>query len=136
MDPNLFHLDWDRVAEVLTAIVVLSLIIERALSVLFESKFWTSRLKDKGFKEWVAFIVSVAVCIYWDFDAVSMIFLKESVTIYGMVITGGIIAGGSKGSIKLFRDVLGFMSNSERDRLKKLGLIDDQKPGTKGGDGK
>jgi hypothetical protein len=33
VDPNLFHLDWDRVWEVVAAVAVL---LERALSVVFE----------------------------------------------------------------------------------------------------
>ena len=38
IDPNLFRLDWERLLEVLATIVVLSLILERALAVIFESK--------------------------------------------------------------------------------------------------
>jgi hypothetical protein len=37
-------------------------------------------------------------------------------TWYGMIITGAIIAGGTKGSIKLFNDVLGFGSSAEKAR--------------------
>jgi len=46
-----------------------------------------------------------------------MIFLKEKVTFPGVVITGAIVAGGSKGSVKLFRDLLGFRSTAEASRL-------------------
>lgn len=50
MDPNLFHLDWERTFEVLAAVVVLSLITERALSILFESRVAVKRrgAKIKG----------------------------------------------------------------------------------------
>jgi len=113
MDPNLFHLDWGRVGEVLIAIVILAFLLERALAVLFESRFFIKRWKEKSLKELIAFVVAALACWYWDFDAVSMIFLKEKVTILGMVITGGIVAGGSKGSIKLFRDVMGFKSTAQ-----------------------
>lgn len=118
MDPNLFNLDGERVAEVLAAIVILAFVIERALAVLFESRFFIEHFKEKGLKEIIAFLVAVLVCFYWDFDALSMIFLKEEVTIYGEVITGAVVAGGSKASVKLFRDVLGFMSKAEAKRLK------------------
>jgi hypothetical protein len=37
-------------------------------------------------------------------------------TWYGMIITGAIIAGGTKGSIKLFNEVLGFKSSAEKAR--------------------
>ncbi len=113
MDPNLFHLDWERVSEVLVAIVILAFLLERALAVLFESRFFIKRWKEKSLKELIAFVVAVLACWYWDFDAVSMIFLKEKVTLLGMVITGGIVAGGSKGSIKLFRGVMGFKSTAQ-----------------------
>ncbi|MCK4783173.1 MAG: hypothetical protein KAV87_05430 [Desulfobacteraceae bacterium] len=113
MDPNLFHLDWERVGEVLVAIVILAFLLERALAVLFESRFFIKRWKEKSLKELIAFVVAVLACWYWDFDAVSMIFLKEKVTILGMIVTGGIVAGGSKGSIKLFRGVMGFKSTAQ-----------------------
>lgn len=113
MDPNLFHLDWERVGEVLIAIVILAFLLERALAVLFESRFFIKRWKEKSLKELIAFVVAVLACWYWDFDAVSMIFLKEKVTILGMIVTGGIVAGGSKGSIKLFRGVMGFKSTAQ-----------------------
>lgn len=113
MDPNLFHLDWERVGEVLVAIVILAFLLERALAVLFESRFFIKRWKEKSLKELIAFVVAVLACWYWDFDAVSMIFLKEKVTLLGVIVTGGIVAGGSKGSIKLFRDVMGFKSTAQ-----------------------
>ena len=115
MDPNLFHLDWERTGEVLAGLVVLALLVERALAVLFESRFFLKRWKGKSLKELIAFIVAVLACWYWDFDAVSMIFLKEKVTLLGMVITGGVVAGGGKGSIKLFRDVMGFKSTAQQE---------------------
>ena len=40
MDPNLFHLDWERLIEVLITIVVLAFFLERSLSLLFESRFF------------------------------------------------------------------------------------------------
>ena len=40
MDPNLFHVNFARLLEVLAMLVVLSMILERALSILFESRFF------------------------------------------------------------------------------------------------
>lgn len=118
MDPNLFYIDWPRLFEVLIAIVVAAFLMERALSLVFENKLYIDRFKGKGFKEIIAFVVGVFICWFWQFDAFSMIFLKESVTFPGMVITGAIIAGGSKASVKLFRDIMGFKSIAEENRLK------------------
>ena len=150
MDPNLFHLDWARVAEVLVAIMVLALLIERALAVLFESKFFLHNVQGKRLdtrsgsgetqpatpdiatetspgrgrehqgvgtfpiKELIAFVVAAVVCVVWKFDAISMIFLKEQTTVLGAVVTGGIVAGGSKASVKLFRDVMGIKSTARK----------------------
>lgn len=119
MDPNLFHLDWERVAEVLAGIVVMAFVLERALALLFESHCFIDRAQGKNLKELIAIFVSVLVCWYWDFDAVSMIFLKERTTFLGMVVTGGVVAGGSKGAIALFKNTMGFMSEAERDRQDK-----------------
>jgi len=117
MDPNLFYVDWERLFEVLIALVVVSFLLERALALLFETRAYINRAQGKSLKELIAFVVGVLVCWYWDFDAFSMIFLKEKVTFPGVVITGAIVAGGSKGSVKLFRDLLGFRSTAEASRL-------------------
>lgn len=118
MDPNLFHIEWERLFEVLVAIVVLSFFVERALAPLFESNFYINRLQGKSLKEIIAFVVGALVCWFWDFDAFSVIFLKETVTVPGTVLTGAIVAGGSKASIRLFRDALRFKSGAEDIRLK------------------
>ena len=118
MDPNLFHLDYERAFEVLMTIVVLAMIIERTLSILFESRPFIKKTEGKsGIKELITFAVCCFVCIYWQFDAISVLIVSsDKMTIPGMVITAGIVAGGSKGSIKLFKDVLGFMSSAEKER--------------------
>ena len=123
MDPNLFFVDWERLAEVLVVIVVLSFFVERALAPLFESKFYINLARGKSLKEVIAFVVGAVVCWYWDFDAFSVLLTKEKVTLLGAVLTGAIIAGGSKASIKLFRDVLKFRSTSEAQRLASLESI-------------
>jgi len=116
MDPNLYHLDWGRLFEVLITIVILAFLLERALALLFESRVFINHVRGKSFKELIAFVIAALVCWFWDFDALSMIFLKSKVTIYGAVITGAIVAGGSKASIKLFRDILAFKSTAEAAR--------------------
>ena len=122
MDPNLFHLDYERLFEVLITIIIFSFFIERIMSVIFETQWfidmYEGNKKRKGLKEVIALIVSIAVCIFWQLDAFSIIFVSQSeMQIPGYILTGVLIAGGSKGSIKLFRDIMGFMSNAERNRL-------------------
>lgn len=119
VDPNLFRIDYERLMEVLITIVIFSFFVERALSVLFESGIFIKKTKGKkGVKETIALLTSVAVCWGWDFDALTIILVSnDHMTIGGMIITGGIVAGGSKASIALFRDMLGFMSNAEKKRI-------------------
>ena len=146
MDPNLFHLDMERAGEVLIAIVLLSFFIERALAVLFESRPFIDRTeegkivvkmeniqpgdknhdrilkqkKKKGLKESISFIVSVVVCWALHFDALTITFASgDETTVLGYIVTGAIVAGGSKASIKLFKDWMGFRSSAE-DQLRDL----------------
>ncbi len=144
MDPNLFHLDWARTAEVLAAATVLAFVLERALALLFESKFFLlvvqgKKLPKEGataegqsphpgvgtfpIKELIAFVVAAAVCLIWKFDAISMIFLTERTTVLGALITGGVVAGGSKASVKLFHDVMGIKSTARK-------LLDESEQGS------
>ncbi len=118
MDPNLFTLDWERLFEVLIGIVVLAFMLERALAPLFESRFFIKRFDKKSLKEPIAFLIGAIVCRIWDFDALSMIFLKGKTTLFGAVVTGAIVAGGSKASLKLFHDIFNVMSQAKRDELK------------------
>jgi hypothetical protein len=122
MDPNLFFLDYERLFEVLSTIVVFSFFVERALSVVFESRWFIKAYEDKpkrkGLKELIALAVSIALCAFWEFDALSIIVVsKSTMQIPGYILTGAVIAGGSKGSVKLFKDVMGFMSNAEKERI-------------------
>lgn len=119
MDPLLFHLEWDVLAEVLFAIIMLSFFVERALSLLFEHRYYLRYLKDRGLKEPIALLVSVGLAHYCDFDAPSILLRRESSDWLGFLITGAVIAGGSKASIKLFHDVFKAKS-STYDAVKKL----------------
>lgn len=143
MDPNLFHLDYEKVFEALITIVFLSLFIERGLAILFESRFFIyktesgeviakmknlsdkdpkyasviSKKKKSGIREIIALIVSILVCWYWDFDALTVIFVtSDHMQIWGYILTGFVVAGGSKGSIKLFKSWMGIMSSAEELR--------------------
>lgn len=114
MDPNLFHLDWDRLSEVLITIIVLAVLLERALAVVFEHRLFVEHVSRKGVKEFVAVGVAFVVCMRWHFDALSMILLTSKTTLFGELVTACIIAGGSKGSIRLFRDVMGIQSTAQK----------------------
>ena len=144
MDPNLFHLDWERTLEALVGIIVLSFLVERACALLFESRWWirlfedarlgetsvsqktnnTSKSEKKDImpgrlyplKEIISFIVALLICYFWDFDAVSIIMLSDQIHLFGIVITALVVAGGSKASIALFHQVLKVRSNAENEQ--------------------
>lgn len=149
MDPNLFQLNYERLLEVLIAIVFLSLVLERGLALLFESRLFIEKTEDgkivaamkgineaenpeefaetqkrkkkSGLKELITFVVAVLICFIAKFDAITIAFVSSETTggiaYLGYVFTGAVIAGGSKGSIMLFKDWIGFMSSAEKERL-------------------
>lgn len=113
MDPNLFHVDWSQLMEVLAAIVVLSFIVERALAIVFENEFYIDRFGRLKIKELIAFGVAFFICYSWQFDVLSVLLRGERMTLVGQAITAAVVAGGSKASIKLFQDIMGVKSTAE-----------------------
>ena len=129
MDPNLFHVDWDQLLEVMAAVVVLSFVVERALALIFEHRWYVARFNETGLKAPIAFVVSLFICIEWKFDLVSVLLKSDAVGLVGMVITAGVIAGGSKASIKLFRDLMDVQSDAARDAKRTGKLVDNGEGG-------
>ncbi len=111
-----FAIDGERLFNVLIVIVLASFFIERALALVFENKWLVDRLSNRGLKEPIAFAVSFVVCRHWGFDAISVLFGKGGTQLWGEIVTGAIIAGGSKASLALFQNVMGAMSNAEAER--------------------
>ncbi len=145
--PDLFHIDYGRLMETLVTIVVFSFFIERALAVIFESQIfidWAeakparkitkkdqegnpqeytkpAHPKKKGVRELISIIVSIGFCFAIRFDAITIILQSsDKMAFWGMILTGLIIAGGSKASIALFHNVMGVMSSAEKVRKETL----------------
>ena len=114
MDPNLFHVDWEQLFEVLAAVVVLSFVVERALAIIFEHRLYVATLDQKGLKTPIAFVVAALICWHWDFDLISVLLKAGEVSLLGKLLTAAVIAGGSKASIKLFQDIMGVQSESAK----------------------
>jgi hypothetical protein len=110
-------IDPQRLFNVLAGLTVLSFLVERALAVIFEWRPFLQRTRAKlrGVKEVIAVSVSCTLCWHWNIDAMAELLALEPGR-WGYLLTGGIIAGGSKASIKLFHDVLGAMSSAEAER--------------------
>ncbi len=116
MDPNFIQMDWERTFDALMLVTVLAVIVERSLSVVFQNRIYIERVDRDGLKELIALALSITVCVAWKFDALGMIILSETTTTPGYIMTGAVIAGGSKGSLKLFQDVLGLQSSAYKVR--------------------
>jgi len=106
MDPRLFHVDWTQLAEVMTAVVILAFIVERALSIVFENQYFQRFLDQYHIKELVAFALSFLVCYRWHFDLISVVMNAEATSTVGTAVTAAVVAGGSKASLKLFQEIL------------------------------
>jgi hypothetical protein len=115
MDPALFRIDWDVLAELLVTIIVLAFFIERALSLLFEYRYFVLRFDKKGAKEPIALIVSIAIVAWLEFDSLAILFRLDAPTWWGYLITAAIVAGGSKASIALFQNVMNAKSTVMRE---------------------
>jgi len=96
--------------------VVLSILVERALSLVFEHRKLIDRFDNSNVKELIAFAVSFGIVVYWKFDIISIIFIGDENTWLGQAVTAAVIAGGSKGSIKLFHDVMGVKSSARKEK--------------------
>jgi hypothetical protein len=115
MDPSAFRIDWEVLTEVLVSIIVLAFFIERALSLVFEHRWFVAKFRKSGFKEPIAFVVSLAIVRYWNFDALGVVFHADVATWWGYLVTAAVVAGGSKASIKLFQDLMKVKSNAVRE---------------------
>lgn len=100
----------DYTAQVIFAmfqLVILAFVVERALFIAFDIKWWRDRLED-GFKAMVAVGVSIGICWLHDFDILARVTETEaSTTTIGIVLTGLVVAGGSAGAMQLMQNILG-----------------------------
>ena len=99
----------DDMFKILWFITALAFMLERALAVLFEHRWWLKireKFHLKGIKEIIAVLVAYGVCCWAQFDALAIMFRKDEPTTITLLLTAMIIAGGSKGSVKLMQDYL------------------------------
>lgn len=99
-------MDWQTVISVISFIAVLAILIERSLSMIFEHPLYKRLAGDLRIKEVIALSVSFVVCYAWGYDAFAKLFSGPD-SLFGYILTALAVAGGSKGSLVLFRDILG-----------------------------
>lgn len=114
MDPSQFRIDWEVLVEVLVSIVVLAFFIERALSIVFEHRWFIEKFAHAGLKEPIAFLVSLAIVWYWNFDALGIVFHADVATWWGYLITAAIVAGACKAWLWLFHNLMQVKSQATR----------------------
>lgn len=102
--------------EIVMKVILLSFVVERALTVLFETRtFFPWLEQNRGWKTSIAYGVSIAVCIYWKIDLLGALFSNGRQDLPGYILTAAVIAGGSKASVKLFRDYFDIRSRFARE---------------------
>lgn len=146
-DPSQYAMAWDAVFEALAMIIVFAFAIERALAQIFETplflrieeRFSKGRKKkyvisktsplsefnnrysgtdETSLKPIIASVLGILVAYLFKVDLMAVTAGWATTSIFGCIMTGLLIAGGSKASIKLFQDVLNAKS-SAYDRYKK-----------------
>ncbi|MEP7030086.1 MAG: hypothetical protein ABI830_04055 [Pseudolabrys sp.] len=109
----LFTEDWIKaVSGALALVVVLAMFLERALSVVFEWGMWDEWLARNSLRAPITLVVSYVICSAMQLDLLHVVGSKDAVPFsllsVGTFLTAGTIAGGSKGAIALFQNVLNF----------------------------
>lgn len=115
MDPGLFRIDRDVLAEVLAAIIVLSLSIERAVALLLGRRLFVQELGQQGIKEPIALGVSLAVVARRRFDALAVLFHRHATSGWEYFVTAANVTGRSKASVAPFHHVMNATRASVRD---------------------
>ena len=111
---------------ILGVVVIFAMILERALSLLFEWRIWEVHLKDKGLRTPVALAVAAIIVFSLDLNVFYFMFLglKDGTSIevtrddtVQLLVSAALIAGGSKGAMLLFQGVLKFGRESVDQRI-------------------
>ena len=121
VDPSQYVLPWDTVFESLTLVILLAFVVERVLAQFFETPRFIAYLerleKEDKFspKPLFASVISIILTVIYKIDILAILVGLPQVSVVGCIVTGLLVAGGSKASIKLFRDFLDVKSNAYRE---------------------
>ena len=119
MIPSDLSPDFFRILAALTKLVVLAMLLERALVLLFDYRWFREKIDGFGLKSPIAFLVSWGVCSFYKFDVLGALFEANNASSMGFFVTGAIVAGGSAGAITLFQGVMKF-SKSAQEVMKEV----------------
>jgi hypothetical protein len=101
MQPDFFEADYTQLTEAIFVVILLSFIIERVLSVIFEHELYKKYLDGKGLSAAIAVVLSFFVCRQFHFDLPAIMFKTPETSFLGILLTAMLISGGSKGTMQL-----------------------------------
>jgi hypothetical protein len=101
---------------ILWTLVVMSVFVERVLSLVFEHRAYLQYLDGRGLKELISFLVSLVACHQYGFDALALLMGKTEGNWVGLMLTAGVVAGGSKASIGMFHQLLNVRSAAAKEQ--------------------
>ena len=115
--PSELSPEFFRILASLAKLVVFAMLLERALVLIFDYRWYKAKLDGFGLKVPISFLTSWLICNYYKFDVLSALFEPNKPTGMGVFLTAAIVAGGSAGAITLFQGVFKF-SKEAQDTLK------------------
>ena len=114
-------IDFEPLLAALATLVILSMLLERALSVVFEWGGWRDWIRTKRLRAPIALAASYWMCVWGQFDVLATISTNvegyQGYFSFGTILTATVVAGGSKGAILLFQGVLGFGRDAVNARI-------------------
>ena len=121
-----------NLSAVLIVVVFVAMILERALSVLFEWRIWRKYCGSMALRTPVAFAVAAVIVVNLELNIFHFLFLgidgetagapealfrTERGNLLQLLVSAAIVAGGSKGAMRLFQGVLGFGRDAIERRI-------------------
>ncbi len=103
---------WENFVAIIAAFAVLSLIIERALYQIFDTKLWGKLEKTLDeqaggdyfdLKPWISVVVCIVIVYRLNLDMIAMIYKADRSHNISLIVTGLFLAGGSTGIYKFFK---------------------------------
>jgi hypothetical protein len=112
---------YQTVLGAIALVVVLSMVLERALSVPFEWGIWKDWLETNKLRAPISLVVAWVICQHMQFDLLQYLTRADKTWVgafsIGTLLTAAVIAGGSKGAILLFQGILGFGKEAVEARI-------------------
>lgn len=113
MLPSDLSPDFVRILASLAKLVVLAMLLERALVIIFDYRWYKKKMDNLGLKVPISLMTSWLICHYYKFDVLSVLFEPKQTTPMGIFLTAAVVAGGSAGAITLFQGVFKFSKEAQ-----------------------